>query len=168
MNKLQLVIAEKPSVAVSIATVLGATVRRDGFFEGNGYIVSWCFGHMAALAQPEAYGEKYGKWRTEDLPIIPQNWQYAIAPEKAEQFRILKGLMHRGDIAVVINACDAGREGELIFREVYNLAGCEKPMKRLWISSMEDDAIRQGFRELWDGHDYDKLYEAALCRSKAD
>ena len=168
MNKLQLVIAEKPSVAVSIATVLGANVRRDGFFEGTGYIVSWCFGHMAALAQPEAYGGKYGKWRTEDLPIIPQNWQYAIAPEKAEQFRVLKGLMHRGDIAVVINACDAGREGELIFREVYNLAGCEKPMKRLWISSMEDDTIRQGFRELRDGHDYDKLCEAALCRSKAD
>ena len=168
MNNLQLVIAEKPSVAISIAAVLGASTRRDGFFEGNGFIVSWCFGHMAALAQPEMYDEKFGKWRTEDLPIIPDNWQYSISQDKADQFKTLNSLMNRSDVETVINACDAGREGELIFREVYYLAGCEKPMKRLWISSMEDDAIRQGFRELRNGHSYDFLYDAALCRAKAD
>ncbi len=163
-----LVIAEKPSVAKSIAAVLGVKNREDGFLEGNGYLVSWCFGHLAQLAAPDAYDSRYEKWTIVDLPIIPENWQYAVSRDKGKQFHVLKSLLGRSDVAEVINACDAGREGELIFRTVYNLAGCDKPMKRLWISSMEDAAIQEGFDNLRDGKEYDSLYASALCRSKAD
>ena len=166
MNKL--VIAEKPFVGKSIAAVLGATGREDGCFIGNGYIVSWCFGHLAELASADAYDEKYGKWRSEDLPIVPQPWRYSIAQDKQKQFDLLRELLRSDEVSEVINACDAGREGELIFRTVYTLAGCTKPMKRLWISSMEDSAIREGFNDLRPGSEYDALYEAALCRSRAD
>ena len=164
----KLVICEKPSVAKSLSKVIGATKHNDGYFSGNGYAVSFCFGHLAELAQADSYDERYGKWRYEDLPILPQNWQYAVSDAKRKQFEILSKLMHDDNITEVINACDAGREGELIFRTVYNLAGCNKPMKRLWISSMEDSAIRDGFNNLRPGSDYDNLYHAALCRSKAD
>lgn len=168
MMQNKLVIAEKPSVGKSIAAVLGVNERRDGFFMGNGYIVSWCFGHLAELAEADAYDEKYGKWRYDDLPILPENWQYAVSRDKGGQLALLKTLMGRDDVSEVINACDAGREGELIFRTVYHLNQCDKPMKRLWISSMEDDAIRRGFDTLKDGSAYDNLYASALCRSKAD
>ena len=164
----KLVIAEKPSVAKSLASVLGAVKRENGFLEGNGYIVSWCFGHLAEFASAEAYDEKYEKWNYADLPIVPDPWEYAVSRDKAQQFNLLKSLMLRADVSEVINACDAGREGEAIFRTVYNLAGCNKPMKRLWISSMEDAAIKEGFDNLRDGRDYDNLYVSALCRSKAD
>lgn len=165
---MRLVITEKPSVAKSISTVLGANKRQDGFFEGNGCLVSWCFGHLAEFASADAYDEAYAKWSREQLPIIPESWQYSVGRDKKKQLDLLSGLMHRADVAEVINACDAGREGELIFRTVFHLAGCDKPMKRLWISSMEDAAIRDGFAHLADGKDYDNLYAAALCRSKAD
>ena len=168
MTEYKLIISEKPSVGKSIAAVLGASERRDGFLMGNGYIVSWCFGHLAELAEADAYDEKYAKWRYDDLPIFPEPWQYAVSRDKGKQLHLLNTLMHREDVVEVINACDAGREGELIFRTVYNLNKCGKPMKRLWISSMEDEAIRQGFANLRDGHEYDNLYAAALCRSKAD
>ena len=154
-----LVIAEKPSVAQSIAKVLGCTGRQDGYLEGNGYLVSWCVGHLVELAEPETYDSKYEKWKKEDLPIIPDIFKYQVAASTKKQFQILKNLMNRDDVTVVTNACDAGREGELIFRLVYNKAGCKKPMKRLWISSMEDEAIRNGFDNLADGKDYDRLYE---------
>jgi len=163
-----LVIAEKPSVAQSIAKVLGCTGRQDGYLEGNGYLVSWCVGHLVELAEPETYDSKYEKWKKEDLPIIPDIFKYQVAASTKKQFQILKDLMNRDDVTVVTNACDAGREGELIFRLVYDKAGCKKPMKRLWISSMEDEAIRNGFDNLADGKDYDRLYEAALCRERAD
>ena len=165
---MQLVIAEKPSVAQSIAAVLGAKEKKDGFIEGGGYLVSWCVGHLIGLAQADAYGEQYKKWSYEALPILPHDWQYTIAADKGKQFKILKDLMHRGDVSEVVNACDAGREGELIFRFVYEVAKCNKPMRRLWISSMEDDAIRQGFASLKDGREYDALFASALCRAKAD
>lgn len=168
MTEYKLIIAEKPSVGKSIAAVLGASERRDGFLMGNGYLVSWCFGHLAELAEADAYDEKYAKWRYDDLPIFPEPWQYAVSRDKGKQLHLLNTLMHREDVMEVINACDAGREGELIFRTVYNLNHCDKPMKRLWISSMEDVAIRQGFENLRDGHEYDNLYASALCRSKAD
>ena len=168
MNEHKLIIAEKPSVGKSIASVLGATERRDGYFMGNGYLVSWCFGHLAELAEAETYDEKYAKWRCEDLPIFPESWQYAVSRDKGKQLHLLKTLMNRADVREIVNACDAGREGELIFRTVYHLNGCTKPMKRLWISSMEDEAIRQGFETLKDGSEYDNLYASALCRSKAD
>ena len=164
----KLVIAEKPSVGKSIAAVLGATGREDGCFIGNGYIVSWCFGHLAELASADVYDEKYGKWRYEDLPIVPQPWRYSVSQDKQKQFDLLRELLRSDEVSEVINACDAGREGELIFRTVYALAGCTKPMKRLWISSMEDSAIREGFNDLRPGSEYDALYEAALCRSRAD
>lgn len=164
----KLVVCEKPSVAKSLSKVIGATKHNDGYFSGNGYAVSYCFGHLAELAQADSYDERYGKWRHEDLPIIPNTWQYAVSEDKRRQFEIISGLMHDENITEVINACDAGREGELIFRTVYNLAGCNKPMKRLWISSMEDSAIRKGFNNLRPGRDYDNLYNVALCRSKAD
>ncbi len=166
MNRL--VIAEKPSVAKSVAAVLGAKKREDGYFMGNGYIVSWCFGHLAELSDAEAYDEKYAKWRREDLPILPDAWQYSVSRDKKKQLDLLRNLMHRADVSEVINACDAGREGELIFRTVYNLNGCKKAMKRLWISSMEDAAILDGFANLRDGAEYDALFSSALCRSKAD
>ena len=163
-----LVIAEKPSVAQSIAAVLGAREKKDGFIEGNGYLVSWCVGHLIGLAEAAAYGEQYQKWSYDSLPILPQEWKYTVAADKKAQFDTLKDLMHREDVSEVVNACDAGREGELIFRFVYNTAGCKKPMRRLWISSMEDEAIRDGFSHLKDGRDYDPLFASALCRAKAD
>ena len=163
-----LVIAEKPSVAQSIAAVLGAREKKDGFIEGNGYLVSWCVGHLIGLAEAAAYGEQYRKWSYDSLPILPQEWQYAVASDKGKQFTILKDLMHRADVSEVVNACDAGREGELIFRFVYDVAGCKKPMRRLWISSMEESAIKAGFASLKDGKEYDPLYSSALCRAKAD
>lgn len=165
---MNLVIAEKPSVAQSIAKVLGCTGRQDGYLEGNGYLVSWCVGHLIELAEPEEYDSKYEAWKKEDLPIVPGEWEYRIVSSTRKQFKVLKELLHRDDINCVTNACDAGREGELIFRLVYDKAGCRKPMKRLWISSMEDEAIRNGFDNLSDGRDYEKLYEAALCRERAD
>ena len=164
----QLIIAEKPSVAQSIAAVLGAKRRETGYLEGGGYLVSWCFGHLAELASAETYNEAYAKWRYDDLPIVPFSWRWKISHDKWTQFEILKTLLHREDVGSVINACDAGREGELIFRTVYCMAGCTKPTQRLWISSMEDDAIRSGFQNLRPGSDYDGLHQSALCRAKAD
>lgn len=165
---MNLVIAEKPSVAQSIAKVIGATTKCDGYLEGSGYLVSWCVGHLVELAEPEEYDGKYEKWRKEDLPIIPEKWEYQVSPGTKKQYQILKDLMKRDDVNCVTNACDAGREGELIFRLVYDKALCKKPIKRLWISSMEDEAIKDGFAHLKDGDDYEKLYEAALCRERAD
>lgn len=165
---MKLVIAEKPSVAKTIAAVLGASEKRNGHYEGGGYLVSWCIGHLISFADATGYNEQYRKWRYEDLPIIPAAWQYVIASGKEQQFNTLKELMHRADVAEVVNACDAGREGELIFRFVYEQANCTKPIKRLWISSMEDSAIRAGFSHLKDGREYDNLYQSALCRAKAD
>ena len=165
---MRLVIAEKPSVANSLAAVLGAKQRRDGYVEGNDWLVSWCFGHLAELADAGAYDPEYAKWRYDDLPILPESWKFTISPDKRGQFDTLRGLLRREDVTEVVNACDAGREGELIFRTAYHLAGCAKPMKRLWISSMEDEAIREGFAALRDAHDYDGLHQSALCRAKAD
>ena len=167
-NDMKLVITEKPSVAKSISAVLGADKRRDGYCEGSNFLVSWCFGHLAELASAEVYDEAYAGWSREQLPIIPENWQYSVGRDKKKQLDLLTELMRRSDVTEIINACDAGREGELIFRTVYLLAGCVKPVKRLWISSMEDAAIREGFDNLCDGSEYDHLYDAALCRSKAD
>ena len=164
----RLVIAEKPSVGMSIASVLGAKDRKDGYIEGRDYIVSWGFGHLAELANADTYDEKYVKWRYDDLPIVPSNWKYKIPRDKYSQFDTLKKLMNRADVSDVINACDAGREGELIFRNIYKMTGCTKPIYRLWISSMEDNAIEQGFRELKDGKEYDNLFAAARCREWAD
>ena len=164
----KLVIAENPSVAQSLAAVIGAATRKDGYLEGNGWRVSWCVGHLAGLADADSYDPKYAKWRYEDLPILPKHWQMAVGKDKKKQFDVLKQLMNAPDVTEVVNACDAGREGELIFRSVYELAGCQKPMKRLWISSMEDSAIREGFANLRPGADYNGLHEAALCRAKAD
>ena len=161
----QLVIAEKPSVAQSLAAVLGAGQRREGYLEGNGWLGSWCVGHLADAA---AYNPAYAKWRKEDLPILPESWRFTIAKDKRDQFDVLRTLLRREDVSEVVNACDAGREGELIFRTVYALAGCSKPISRLWISSMEDEAIREGFAHLRPGREYDGLHQAALCRSKAD
>ena len=163
-----LIIAEKPSVAATIAAALGAKEKRDGYIAGSGYLVSWCVGHLVQLAEAAAYGEQYKKWSYDSLPILPQKWQYAVASDKGKQFKILKDLMHRADVSEVVNACDAGREGELIFRFVYDVAGCKKPMRRLWISSMEESAIKAGFASLKDGKEYDPLYSSALCRAKAD
>ena len=163
-----LVISEKPSVAISISKVLGATSKKDGYYEGNGYRVSWCVGHLVQMANPESYDEKYMKWNIEDLPIIPKEYKYEVAKATKKQFAILKKLMNDKDVEFVINACDAGREGEAIFRLVYNEAHCKKKMKRLWISSMEDSAIKEGFDNLKDGKDYDALFESALSRAIAD
>lgn len=149
-----LVIAEKPSVAQTIAAVLGAKEKKDGFLTGSGYIVSWCVGHLVGLAEAAAYGEQYKKWSYDSLPILPQEWKYTVSADKEKQFKTLKELMHRADVSEVVNACDAGREGELIFRFVYEMAGCKKPMRRLWISSMEDSAIKEGFSCLKNGRDY--------------
>ena len=163
-----LIIAEKPSMAATIAAALGAKEKKDGYIAGSGYLVSWCVGHLVQLAEAAAYGEQYKKWSYDSLPILPQEWQYAVASDKGKQFKILKDLMHRADVSEVVNACDAGREGELIFRFVYDVAGCKKPMRRLWISSMEESAIKAGFASLKDGKEYDPLYSSALCRAKAD
>ena len=164
----KLIVAEKPSVAVSYAKVLGATSRKDGYLEGNGYLVSWCVGHLVELAPPNVYDAKYVKWSIADLPILPQKWQYLVSAGTKKQFSILQKLMHRPDVDSVICATDAGREGELIFRLVYQQAGCKKPFSRLWLSSMEESAIREGFAHLKPSTEYDALYEAALCRERAD
>ncbi len=164
----QLVIAEKPSVAHSIAAVIGATEKQNGYWQGGGYLVSWCIGHLVSFAEADQYDEKYCKWRYEDLPILPQPWQFIVPDEKKQQFEVLRALLNRPDVDSVTAATDAGREGELIFRFVYQMAGCTKPVKRLWISSMEDAAIREGFANLCPDSDYDALYQSALCRAKAD
>ena len=166
MNKL--IITEKPSVGAAYAALLGAKKRMDGYWEGNGYLVSWCLGHLVELAGTESYDERYAKWNRADLPILPDPWQMKVAHSKKKQFETLRTLLHREDISEVINACDAGREGEAIFRYVYKMAGSRKPVKRLWLSSMEDDAVRDGFQHLRPGTEYDNLYAAALCRAKAD
>lgn len=165
---MKLVLAEKPSVAQSIAKVLGATRRKNGYLEGNGYIVSWCVGHLVELSPPEAYDEKYNKWEYADLPVFPDQWKYQVSAGTKNQFEILKKLMERKDVESLICATDAGREGELIFRLVYQQARCRKPFERLWISSMEDSAIKDGFEQLKPSTEYDALYEAALCRECAD
>lgn len=165
---MKLVIAEKPSVALSIAKVIGAKNKKDGYYEGNGYKVSWCVGHLIQMANPDAYDEKYAKWNIDDLPIIPSEYQYDVAKATKKQFNTLKKLMNDKEIDTVINACDAGREGEAIFRLVYLQASCKKKMKRLWISSMEDSAIKDGFDKLKDGKDYDNLFESAQARAIAD
>ena len=165
---MKLVIAEKPSVAISIAKVIGANKKKDGYYEGNGYRVSWCVGHLIQMANPDAYDEKYAKWNMADLPIIPSDYKYEVAKATKKQFNILKKLMNDKEIDTVINACDAGREGESIFRLVYNQVNCKKKMKRLWISSMEDSAIKEGFDNLKDGKDYDNLFESAQARAIAD
>lgn len=169
MTEHKLVVAEKPSVAKAIAAVIAPGYKqRRGYLEGNGYLISWCYGHLAKLADASYYEEGFAKWNTKDLPILPRSFRFRIQEDKKEQFDVLHTLMRQGNVAEVINACDAGREGELIFRTVYYLAGCSKPMKRLWISSMEDDAIREGFENLQPGSDYDGLHKSALCRMKAD
>ena len=165
---MKLIITEKPSVAKSIASALGVTSRADGYFEGGDWLISWCIGHLVGLADAAAYDDRYKKWRYEDLPILPDPFCYVVSEEKAAQFHILRSLMDRSDVTELVNACDAGREGELIFRLAYETAGCSKPFSRLWISSMEDAAIREGFADLRPGADYDPLYQSALCRQKAD
>lgn len=165
---MQLVIAEKPSVARSIAEVIGAVESKDGYMEGNGYLVSWCVGHLVELAQPESYGEQWKKWTYESLPVKPEDWRYEVKADTKAQYDVLYQLMHREDVSATICATDAGREGELIFRLVYGMAGCDKPIRRLWISSMEEIAIREGFDNLQPGSDYDNLYHSALCRQEAD
>ena len=164
----RLVVSEKPSVAMAYAKVLGVTNRKDGYLEGNGYLVSWCVGHLVELAPPSAYGEQYVKWSIADLPILPQKWQYLVSASTKKQFGVLKDLMNRTDVDSIVCATDAGREGELIFRLVYQQAGCKKPFSRLWLSSMEDSAIREGFATLKPSTEYDALYQAALCRERAD
>ena len=164
----KLIIAEKPSVAKSIASALGASSKADGFYEGNGLLVSWCVGHLVSPMDAGGYDERFKKWRYDDLPILPEPFRYVLAPGKEDAFENLRALMDRSDVDTIVNACDAGREGELIFRLVYEMAGCRKPILRLWISSMEDSAIREGFSDLRPGADYEALYQSALCRQKAD
>lgn len=165
---MDLVIAEKPSVAISIAKVIGATKKKDGYYEGSGYRVSWCVGHLIQMANPDSYDEKYAKWNMEDLPIVPSEYKYEVSKSTKKQFSVLKKLLNDKEIENVINACDAGREGESIFRLVYNQANCKKKMTRLWISSMEDSAIKDGFNNLKDGSYYDDLFESAKARAIAD
>jgi len=165
---MKLVIAEKPSVGKSIAAVLKADKRENGFFIGNGYIVSWCIGHLLEQANTTAYDEKYKKWNYSHLPIVPQEWKYTVSSEKSRQLKILNDLMKRSDVETIVNAADAGREGELIFRLVYEKCECKKPIQRLWVSSMEEGSLLEGFRNLRDGADYENLYQSALCRSRAD
>ena len=153
---------------MSYAKVLGVHGRQDGYLEGSGYLISWCVGHLVELAPPSAYGEQYVKWNIADLPILPEEWQYLVSASTKKQFSVLKKLLHRADVETVVNSCDAGREGELIFRLVYEQAGCRKPVSRLWLSSMEDNAIREGFANLKPSTEYDALYQAALCRERAD
>ena len=164
----RLVVSEKPSVAMAYAKVLGATNRKDGYMEGNGYLVSWCVGHLVELAPPNAYGGQYVKWSIADLPILPQKWQYLVSASTKKQFGVLQKLMHRPDVDSIVCATDAGREGELIFRLVYQQAQCKKPFSRLWLSSMEENAIREGVAHLKPSTEYDALYNAALCRERAD
>lgn len=165
---MNLVLGEKPSVAQSLAKVLGAKNRKDGYLEGNGWIVSWCLGHLAEYVPPEVYDEKYQKWEFADLPILPEVWELSVAKDKKAQFNVLKKLLNRSDVEYAVNGCDAGREGELIFKRVYELSGSRLPVKRLWISSLEDSAIREGFAHLKEGKDYENLCEASVCRAKAD
>ena len=165
---MKLIICEKPSVAAALSAALGIKTKKDGYMEGVDFLVSWCIGHLAELSEPSCYGKCYEKWSLEALPILPETWQLTVSKDKEKQFSILKALLFRNDVTEVINACDAGREGELIFRFVMEKAGCKKPVKRLWISSMEESAIRKGFENLKDGKDYDSLYQSALCRAKAD
>ena len=165
---MKLIIAEKPSVAKSIASALGAKSGADGCFQGNGLIVSWCVGHLVSPMDAAGYDERFKKWRYDDLPILPEPFRYVLTPGKEDAFENLRTLMNRPDVDTVVNACDAGREGELIFRLVYEMVGCTKPIERLWISSMEDIAIREGFSDLRPGAEYDSLYQSALCRQKAD
>ena len=164
----KLIIAEKPSVAKSIASALGASSRADGFYEGSGLLVSWCVGHLVSPMDAGGYDERFKKWRYDDLPILPEPFRYVLASGKEDAFENLRALMNRSDVDTIVNACDAGREGELIFRLVYEMTGCRKPVLRLWISSMEDSAIREGFSDLRPGADYEALYQSALCRQKAD
>lgn len=168
MSAARLVVAEKPSVAMTIASVLGANLRRDGFLIGSGYIVSWCIGHLVEPAMPQEYNDRYTKWQASDLPIIPAPWRYTVMERTKKQFDLLCGLMNMPQVKEIICATDAGREGELIFRLVYEQCVCRKPVKRLWISSLEESAIREGFQHLHDDSEYDRLYQAALCRQKAD
>ncbi|HAG04131.1 MAG TPA: DNA topoisomerase III, partial [Lachnospiraceae bacterium] len=163
---MKLVVAEKPSVANTIAKVLGVKNRQNGYIEGKDYIVTWCVGHLVGLAMPDEYGAEYKKW--ENLPILPDKWKYNILSGTKKQFDVIKKLMNRSDVESVVCATDAGREGELIFRLVYNEAKCDKPIERLWISSLEDIAIKQGFQDLKPGTDFDNLYKSALCRERAD
>ncbi len=165
---MKLVIAEKPSVAMSIAKVIGANSRKDGYVEGNNYIVSWCVGHLVRMSNPETYDERYKRWNIADLPIFPDNYKYEVSKYTKKQYSILKKLLADKRVVEVVNACDAAREGELIFRLVYNQARCKKPIKRLWISSMEDKAIKEGFNNLKDGIEYENLYRSALARGQAD
>ncbi len=167
-ERMNLVIAEKPSVAKSIADVIGANSRKDGYMEGNGYFVTWCVGHLVELASADFYDEKYAKWKYEDLPILPEEWRYVISKGKEKQMKIIGALIKQSDVTTIIAATDSGREGELIFRLVYEKLGCNKPIKRLWISSMEESAITEGFKNLHDGKEFELLYEAALSRAKAD
>ena len=163
-----LIITEKPSVAQEFARILGVSGRNDGYIENDGYVITWCVGHLVELAPPNVYDAKYVKWSIADLPILPQKWQYLVSASTKKQFSILKKLMHRADVDTVVNCCDAGREGELIFRLVYEQAGCKKHVSRLWLSSMEENAIREGFAHLKPSTEYDALYNAALCRERAD
>jgi len=165
---MQLIICEKPSVGMTISSALGIETKKDGYMESEDFLVSWCIGHLAELSAPSCYGKCYEKWSLESLPILPETWQLTVSKDKEKQFSILKALLFRKDVTEVINSCDAGREGELIFRFVMEKTGCKKPVKRLWISSMEESAIRKGFENLKDGADYDSLYQSALCRAKAD
>ena len=165
---MQLIICEKPSVGMTISSALGIETKKDGYMESEDFLVSWCIGHLAELSEPSCYGKCYEKWSLEALPILPKTWQLTISKDKEKQFSVLKALLFRKDVTEVINSCDAGREGELIFRFVMEKTGCKKPVKRLWISSMEESAIRKGFENLKDGADYDSLYRSSLCRAKAD
>ena len=165
---MKLIIAEKPSVALSIAKVVGASSRKDGYIQGNGYMVSWCVGHLIQMASPDKYDEKYAKWNLDDLPILPKDFKYEVSKNTKKQYGVLKKLLHLKEVDTVINACDAGREGELIFRLVYEEAKCKKPIKRLWISSMEDESIRKGIESLASGKDFENLFESAKSRAIAD
>ena len=165
---MKLIICEKPSVGMTIGSTLGIETKKDGYMEGKDFLVSWCIGHLVELSEPSCYGSEYEKWNLEALPVLPESWQLTVSKDKEKQFSVLKKLLFRKDVTEVINGCDAGREGELIFRFVMEKAGCEKPVKRLWISSMEESAIKKGFDDLKDGKDYDNLYFSALCRAKAD
>jgi len=164
---MRLIIAEKPSVARSIAGVLGATEKHDGYLQGSGYVVTWCIGHLVSMCEAGSYDERFKKWRYEDLPILPQDWTYTVPPEKKKQFDVIRELTQRPDVNALICATDSERDGELIFSLVYLMTGCTKPFPRLWISSMEADAIREGFRHLKPGGEYDVLYQLAICRAKA-
>ena len=165
---MKLIISEKPSQAFTYAKALGVKGKKDGYMENNEFIITWCVGHLITLSDPSVYDEKYKKWNYDDLPILPPNFKYQISKDKEKQFKVVKWLMNRKDVTEIVNGCDAGREGELIFRLVYMQAGCDKPFSRLWISSMEDSAIREGMANLKTRSEFDNLYYSALCRMWAD